>query len=158
MYGGDLETLTGLSRSPIPVPTQKGAGWRKKGTSAPSEEPSRLQPELARLRPDRVAWPCELLRGACTRNIEREVCIGDRYRIGGALFEVTQPRVTCYRIGIRMNESRMAALLTAHGRPGFYFRVLEEGEVRDWRRSLRARHQKDGKPPERPARHTRRMG
>jgi MOSC domain-containing protein YiiM/ferredoxin-NADP reductase len=58
-----------------------------------------------------------------------EVCIGDRYRIGGALFEVTQPRVTCYRIGIRMNEPQMAALLVAHGRPGFYFRVLEEGEV-----------------------------
>jgi ferredoxin-NADP reductase/MOSC domain-containing protein YiiM len=58
-----------------------------------------------------------------------EVCIGDRYRIGSALFEVTQPRVTCYRIGIRMNEPRMAALLVAHGRPGFYFRVLEEGEV-----------------------------
>ena len=57
------------------------------------------------------------------------VCIGDRYRIGGALFEVTQPRVTCYRIGIRMNEPQMAALLVAHGRPGFYFRVLDEGEV-----------------------------
>jgi ferredoxin-NADP reductase/MOSC domain-containing protein YiiM len=58
-----------------------------------------------------------------------EVCIGDRYRIGSALFEVTQPRVTCYRVGIRMNEPRMAALLVAHHRPGFYFRVLEEGEV-----------------------------
>jgi MOSC domain-containing protein YiiM len=58
-----------------------------------------------------------------------EVCFGDRYRIGGALLEVTQPRVTCYRIGIRMNEPRMAALLIAYGRPGFYFRVLEEGEV-----------------------------
>lgn len=58
-----------------------------------------------------------------------EVCIGDRYRIGSALFEVTQPRVTCYRIGIRMNEPRMAALLVSHGRPGFYFRVLEEGEL-----------------------------
>ena len=58
-----------------------------------------------------------------------EVCIGDRYRIGSALFEVTQPRVTCYRVGIRMDEPRMAALLVAHGRPGFYFRVLEEGEV-----------------------------
>jgi MOSC domain-containing protein YiiM len=58
-----------------------------------------------------------------------EVCIGDRYRIGGAVFEVTQPRVTCYRVGIRMNEPQMAALLVAHGRPGFYFRVLEEGEV-----------------------------
>jgi len=58
------------------------------------------------------------------------VCIGDRYRIGGAVFEVTQPRVTCYRLGIRMNEPEMAALLVKHGRPGFYFRVLEEGEVR----------------------------
>jgi len=58
-----------------------------------------------------------------------EVCIGDRYRIGNALFEVTQPRVTCYRVGIRMNEPRMAALLVAHRRPGFYFRVLQEGEV-----------------------------
>ena len=57
------------------------------------------------------------------------VCIGDRYRIGTALFEVTQPRVTCYRVGIRMNEPRMPALLTSSGRPGFYFRVLQEGEV-----------------------------
>jgi ferredoxin-NADP reductase/MOSC domain-containing protein YiiM len=60
---------------------------------------------------------------------DTEVCIGDRYRIGSALFEVTQPRVTCYRVGIRMNEPQMAALLVAHHRPGFYFRVLEEGEV-----------------------------
>jgi len=58
-----------------------------------------------------------------------EVGIGDRYRIGRALFEVTQPRVTCYRVGIRMDEPRMAALLTGSGRPGFYFRVLEEGDV-----------------------------
>jgi ferredoxin-NADP reductase/MOSC domain-containing protein YiiM len=57
------------------------------------------------------------------------VCIGDRFQIGTALFEVTQPRVTCYRVGIRMNEPRMAALLTGSGRPGFYFRVLREGEV-----------------------------
>ena len=60
---------------------------------------------------------------------DSEVCIGDRYRIGGALFEVTQPRVTCYRVGLRMDEPRMASLLVAHQRPGFYFRVLEEGEV-----------------------------
>jgi len=57
------------------------------------------------------------------------VYIGDRYQIGTALFEVTQPRVTCFRVGIRMNEARMAALLTSSGRPGFYFRVLREGEV-----------------------------
>jgi MOSC domain-containing protein YiiM len=45
------------------------------------------------------------------------VCIGDRYQIGSAVFEVTQPRVTCYRVGIRMNEPRMPALLTSSGRP-----------------------------------------
>jgi ferredoxin-NADP reductase/MOSC domain-containing protein YiiM len=58
-----------------------------------------------------------------------EVCIGDRYRVGDAVVEVTQPRVTCYRVGIRMDEPRMAALLTSSGRTGFYLRVLEEGLV-----------------------------
>ncbi len=58
-----------------------------------------------------------------------KVGVGDRYRIGSAVFEVTQPRVTCYRVGVRMGEPRMAALLVAHHRPGFYMRVLEEGEV-----------------------------
>jgi len=57
------------------------------------------------------------------------VCVGDQYRIGDAAFEVTQPRVTCYRVGIRLNEPRMPALLVEHRRPGFYFRVLQEGEV-----------------------------
>ena len=60
---------------------------------------------------------------------DEEVCIGDRYQIGTAIFEVTQPRVTCYRVGIRMNDSRIPALLVSHHRPGFYFRVLEEGDV-----------------------------
>lgn len=58
-----------------------------------------------------------------------EVCIGDRYRIGQAVFEVTQPRVTCYRAGMRIGEPRMAALLVSHGRPGFYCRVITEGDV-----------------------------
>lgn len=60
---------------------------------------------------------------------DHEVCIGDVYRIGRAVFEVSQPRVTCYRLGIRMNEPGMAALLTSSGRPGFYLRVLQEGDV-----------------------------
>ena len=60
-----------------------------------------------------------------------EVCIGDRYRIGDAVFEVTQPRVTCYRVGVRLNEPRMPALLVAHRRPGFYFRVF--AGRRSWR-------------------------
>ena len=58
-----------------------------------------------------------------------QVCIGDRFRIGDALFEVTQPRVTCYRVGIRMNDARIPAMLVSHHRPGFYLRVLREGAV-----------------------------
>ncbi|HUB71255.1 MAG TPA: MOSC and FAD-binding oxidoreductase domain-containing protein [Acidimicrobiales bacterium] len=58
-----------------------------------------------------------------------EVCVGDQYRIGSAVFEVSQPRVTCYRVGIRMNDPQIPALLVSHHRPGFYFRVLQEGEV-----------------------------
>jgi ferredoxin-NADP reductase/MOSC domain-containing protein YiiM len=59
-----------------------------------------------------------------------EVCIGDRYRIGEAEFEVTQPRVTCYRVGLRMGEPELPALLVSHHRPGFYLRVITEGQVR----------------------------
>ena len=58
-----------------------------------------------------------------------EVCIGDRYRIGTAVFEVTQPRVTCYRVGLRLADPRIAALMVAHHRPGFYLRVIQEGVV-----------------------------
>ncbi|WP_030185273.1 MOSC and FAD-binding oxidoreductase domain-containing protein [Streptomyces sp. NRRL S-813] len=60
---------------------------------------------------------------------DSEVCIGDRYRIGEAEFEVTQPRVTCYRVGMRLGEPTMASLLVAHHRPGFYLRVITEGHV-----------------------------
>ena len=58
-----------------------------------------------------------------------EVCIGDRYRIGEAEFEVTQPRVTCFRVGMRLGEPDLPSLLVAHRRPGFYLRVLAEGHV-----------------------------
>ena len=60
---------------------------------------------------------------------DNEVCIGDRFRIGGAVVEVSQPRDTCYRVGIRLNRPDIAALLVAHHRPGFYFRVIQEGEI-----------------------------
>jgi ferredoxin-NADP reductase/MOSC domain-containing protein YiiM len=58
-----------------------------------------------------------------------EVAIGDRYQIGEAEFEVTQPRVTCYRVGMRLGEPELPALLVSHHRPGFYMRVLREGHI-----------------------------
>ena len=73
-----------------------------------------------------------------------EVCIGDRYQIGEAEFEVTQPRVTCFRVGLRLSEPEMPNLLVSQHRPGFYFRVITEGQVRagdDIVRVRRGRHE-----------------
>jgi ferredoxin-NADP reductase/MOSC domain-containing protein YiiM len=75
---------------------------------------------------------------------DNDVCIGDRYRIGEAEFEVTQPRVTCFRVGIRLGEPEMPNLLVSHRRPGFYFRVITEGHVQAGDaivRSRRGRHE-----------------
>jgi ferredoxin-NADP reductase/MOSC domain-containing protein YiiM len=78
----------------------------------------------------------DLGRGAFGENLtvdglpDDEVCIGDRYRIGEAEFEVTQPRVTCYRVGLRLGEPELPALLVSHHRPGFYMRVITEGRVK----------------------------
>jgi ferredoxin-NADP reductase/MOSC domain-containing protein YiiM len=58
-----------------------------------------------------------------------EVCIGDRYRIGEAEFEVTQPRITCYRVGMRLGAPELPSLLVSHHRPGFYMRVITEGRI-----------------------------
>ncbi len=60
---------------------------------------------------------------------DADVCIGDNYRIGDAVFEVSQPRVTCYRVGLRLADPRMPSLLVSHRRPGFYLRVVQEGHV-----------------------------
>lgn len=75
---------------------------------------------------------------------DNDVCVGDRYRIGEAVFEVTQPRVTCFRVGLRLNEPKMPNLLVSQRRPGFYFRVITEGRVRagdDVVRIRRGRHE-----------------
>ncbi|WP_159467800.1 MOSC and FAD-binding oxidoreductase domain-containing protein [Dyadobacter sp. 3J3] len=58
-----------------------------------------------------------------------QVCIGDHFQVGSAIFEVTQPRVTCFKVGISTGIPEMPALLVAHHRPGFYMRVIKEGEV-----------------------------
>src|SRR4051812_8091476 len=68
-----------------------------------------------------------------------EVCIGDRYRIGGAEFEGTQPRGTCFRVGMRLGEPELPALLVAHHPPGFYLRGIEGGQVEAGDRIVRTR-------------------
>jgi MOSC domain-containing protein YiiM len=55
--------------------------------------------------------------------------IGDRLRVGSAEFVVTQPRMPCFKLGIRFNRSDMVKRFLQSGRSGFYFAVLKEGEV-----------------------------
>ncbi len=61
--------------------------------------------------------------------VEDDVHIGDVFRVGDALVEVTQPRPPCFKLGIKMGMARFPKLFLASGRIGFYLRVLEEGEV-----------------------------
>lgn len=58
-----------------------------------------------------------------------EIWIGDVFRVGGALVEVTQPRVPCFKLGIRMGIEGFQERFAQSCRVGFYLRVLEEGEV-----------------------------
>ena len=60
---------------------------------------------------------------------EDDVHIGDVFRVGRALVEVSQPRPPCFKLGIKMGMPRFPKLFLASGRVGFYLRVLEEGEV-----------------------------
>ncbi len=60
---------------------------------------------------------------------EDDVHIGDVFRVGGALVEVSQPRPPCFKLGIKMGMPKFPKLFLASGRVGFYVRVLEEGEV-----------------------------
>lgn len=60
---------------------------------------------------------------------EDAVHIGDRFRLGTALIEVSQPRQPCWKIEHRFGHKGMVARIVATGRTGWYFRVLESGEV-----------------------------
>lgn len=60
---------------------------------------------------------------------EESVHIGDQFRIGDAVVEVTQPRMPCYKLGIRFGHPDMPKRFHASGRCGFYLAVLREGEV-----------------------------
>src|SRR5580765_2450349 len=58
-----------------------------------------------------------------------EALIGERWRVGTALLEVAEPRVPCWRLGVRMNDPRCVGVFTHALRPGAYLRILEEGDI-----------------------------
>jgi MOSC domain-containing protein YiiM len=61
--------------------------------------------------------------------VEDDVFVGDRFRIGSAAFEVTQPRVPCYKLGIKFEDLGMVKRFLHSRRTGFYLKVVEEGEL-----------------------------
>jgi MOSC domain-containing protein YiiM len=87
-----------------------------------------------------AAWAAELRRddlgpGQFGENLTTEgllettVHVGDRFRAGGALLEVTQPRVPCFKLGIKMGDPEFPKIFLKSMRCGFYLRVIEEGAI-----------------------------
>src|ERR1700733_3589579 len=60
---------------------------------------------------------------------EEAVSIGDRFRVGSAVLQVTQPRMPCFKLGVRFERADMVKLFWQSGRPGIYFSVAMEGDV-----------------------------
>jgi MOSC domain-containing protein YiiM len=60
---------------------------------------------------------------------ETQVIVGERYRVGSAVVEVSEPRKPCFKLGLRMGREDFPEIFTRAGRTGFYLRVVEEGEV-----------------------------
>jgi MOSC domain-containing protein YiiM len=60
---------------------------------------------------------------------EEDVRVGDQFRVGSALLQATQPRMPCFKLGIRFGRADMVKRFWQSGRPGIYFSVLEEGDV-----------------------------
>jgi len=76
-----------------------------------------------------LAWGVFGENFTTTGLLEETLHIGDRLRVGPAEFVVTQPRMPCFKLGIRFNRSDMVKRFLQSGRTGFYFAVLGEGEV-----------------------------
>jgi MOSC domain-containing protein YiiM len=64
-----------------------------------------------------------------TEGLDEKTHIGDRFHMGSAEFVVTQPRMPCFKLGIRFNDPSIIKRFLQSGRTGFYFSVFSEGEV-----------------------------
>jgi MOSC domain-containing protein YiiM len=95
----------------------------------PSEHYAAWSAELPELLDPARTW------GACGENftseglLETEVSVGDRYRVGSAVVRVTTPRLPCYKLAAKFQRDDMIERFVLSGRCGFYFAVVEEGEV-----------------------------
>jgi MOSC domain-containing protein YiiM len=79
---------------------------------------------------DREIGPGRFGENLTTRGLEVSgAVVGERWRVGGTLLEVAQPRIPCFKLGIRMGSQQFPRRFAAAGRPGAYLRILAEGEV-----------------------------
>ena len=110
----DLSVHGGVNKAVYGYPSEHYAAWS-------AELPELLDPARA--------W------GAFGENftteglLETEVSVGDRYRVGSAVVRVTTPRLPCYKLAAKFQREDMIERFLRSGRCGFYFAVVEEGEV-----------------------------
>jgi len=107
----DLTVHGGIEKAVYAYPSEHYDGWRR---------------ELPDLEFPRASFGENLTVEGL---LEPDVRIGDRFRIGTAEFVVTQPRLPCYKLGIRFGRMDMLKRMLKSGRTGFYFAVTAEGEV-----------------------------
>ena len=80
--------------------------------------------------PDRLERPGAFGENVSTRGLtERDVCVGDLWRAGSALLQVSQARQPCFKLNLRFGVPDMARRVQASGRTGWYYRVIEPGTV-----------------------------
>ena len=153
LYAGQLARLAGDSRSSAIVKSPVAGRRRLSETGLAGDTqadrrahggdgkalhhfPAEHYARLATAFPDaQHLGPGGLGENISTRGLtEADVCIGDVFRIGGARIQVSQPRTPCWKIDRRSGSEGVAAFIAAHGLAGWYYRVLEEGEIAagDW--------------------------
>jgi MOSC domain-containing protein YiiM len=138
---GDREVLTGIFKSPVPGPLLLRRlnldgdcqadlsvhGGRTKAVYAyPSEHYEFWRKEFPE---EKLPWGMFGENFTTEGLLEENACIGDQFRIGEALVKVTQPRMPCFKLGIRFDRPDMVKRFLASGRSGIYFSVIEEGMV-----------------------------
>lgn len=110
---GDLRVHGGADKAVHHYPQEHYAAWRSElGPHPLLEAPAAFGENLH-----------------TTGLTEADVCLGDRFRIGDALLEVSQARQPCWKLSERFGRPDMAAQVQRSGRTGWYYRVLEEGDV-----------------------------
>jgi MOSC domain-containing protein YiiM len=107
----DLSVHGGADKSVYAYPYEHYAYWRRE------------LPEMD------LSWGCFGENLTIEGVLEENIRIGDRLRMGSAEFVVTQPRMPCFKLGIRFGRPDFLKRFLQSGRTGFYFAVLIEGEV-----------------------------